>query len=100
MDHREQPPDDLGVEQVGVPGQGAYPQPVAVEGDVPQLGEVVDVDDPVGPRQPELHHRQQAVPAGDDAGLGAVALEEFEGVLDAGRPHVVERSRYLHGETP
>ena len=46
--------------------------------------------------QPELHHRQQAVPAGDDAGLLAVPLEQFERVLDAGRPRVLEWCRYLH----
>ena len=92
--------DDVGGQQVGVPGQGADPQPVAVDGDVPQFGEVVDVDQPLGPGQPELHHRQQAVPAGDDPGLGAVSFEEFEDVVDAGRAHVVERGRYLHGGTP
>ena len=86
--------------RVGVPGQRADAQLVAVVGDVPQLGEVVDVDQPLGPGQPELHHRQQAVPAGDDPGLGAVAFEEFERVADAGGAHVVERSRYLHGAPP
>ena len=34
--------------------------------DVGQLGEVVDVDQVLGVGQPQLHHRQQAVAAGDD----------------------------------
>ena len=32
-----------------------------------EVGEVVDVDQPRRAREPQLHHRQQAVPAGDDA---------------------------------
>jgi hypothetical protein len=97
---REQPPDDVGREQRRVPGERADPQDVRLLGDVPQLGDVVDVDQPLGPGEPQLHHRQQAVPAGDDAGLGTVAFEQFEHVGDAGGADVVERSRYLHGGTP
>ena len=100
VDHREQPPDDVGVEQRRVPGERTDAQDVGVLGDVPQLGDVVDVDEPLGPREPELHHRQQAVPTGDDAGLGPVAFEQLQRVADAGGADVVERSRYLHGGTP
>jgi hypothetical protein len=100
VDDREQPTDDVGGEQGGVPGERADPQPVVLLGDVPQLGDVVDVDDPLRPGQPQLHHGQQAVPAGDDAGLGTVAFEQFEHVADARGADVVERSRHLHGGTP
>jgi hypothetical protein len=71
-----------------VPGQRPDPQPVAVLDDEVELGEVVDVDEPLGPGEPQLHHRQQAVPAGD------------ERVAHAGGAGVVERCRDLHGRTP
>ena len=61
---------------VGVPGQRADDEVVAVDADVGELGEVVDVDQRVGSGQPQLHHRQQAVPAGDDPGLGAELLQQ------------------------
>ena len=81
-------------------GERADAELVGLLGDVPQLGDVVDVDQPLGPREPEFHHRQQAVPAGDDAGLGTVAFEQLERIADAAGADVVERSRYLHGGTP
>ena len=61
---------------VGVAGHRADAQLVAVDADVGQLGEVVDVDEHLGPGQAELHHRQQAVAAGDQPGLGAVPFEQ------------------------
>jgi hypothetical protein len=97
---REEPPDQVGLQERRVPGERTDAEHVGLLGDVPQLGDVVDVDQPLGPGEPQLHHRQQAVPAGDDAGLGAVAFEQFEHVADAGRADVVERGRYLHGDTP
>ena len=50
-------------------GQGADAQLVAVELDEGQLGQAVDVDQQLGLGQPQLHHRDQAVPARHDAGL-------------------------------
>ena len=52
--------------------------------------EIVDVDQVLGVRQPELHHRQQAVPAGDDARLRAEPLQRRDRALDAGRALVLE----------
>ena len=43
-----------------------------------------------GVRQPQLHHRQQAVAAGDDPRLGAEPLERRDRALDAGRTLVLE----------
>ena len=63
----------------------------------PSSVEVVDVDERLGPGEAQLHHRQQAVPAGDEPGLGAVLLEQRERVVDAGGPFVLERRWYLHG---
>ena len=51
----------------------------------------------LGVGQSQLHHRQQAVPAGDEPGLRSVALQQLEGVVDARRPLVFDRCRYLHG---
>ena len=75
-------------------------QLVALDPDVGEVGEVVDVDEHLGPGQAQLHHRQQAVAAGDEPGLGAVALEQREGVVDAGGPLVLERCGYLHVSPP
>jgi DNA-binding transcriptional LysR family regulator len=52
---------------------------------------VVDVDEELGSGEPQLHHRQQAVPAGDDARLRPQAFEQRDGVLDARRAFVLER---------
>ena len=58
--------------------------------DVGELGEVVDVDQVLGVREPQLHHRQQAVSARDDARLGAEPLQRCDRALDAGRALVLE----------
>ena len=55
----------------------------AVAQDEVEFVEVVDVDQPFRPGQPELHHRQQAVAAGDDPRLGTVACEKFQRVVHA-----------------
>ena len=57
-------------------GHGPDGEVVAVEPDVVQVGQVVDVDQQLGPGQAELHHRQQAVAAGDEPGLRPVAFEQ------------------------
>ena len=44
---------------------------VALLADVRELRQVVDVDQVRGVREPQLHHRQQAVAAGDDARVRA-----------------------------
>ena len=50
-----------------------------------------------GPGQPQLHHREQAVAAGDEAGLRPVAFEQRQGVVDARGALVLDRRGYLHG---
>jgi hypothetical protein len=62
-------------QQLCVAGHPADGDRVAVHAYVRQVGQVVDVDEDLGPRQAQLHHRQQAVAAGDEPGLGAMALE-------------------------
>src|SRR5438094_557253 len=51
-----------------------------------------------GPGQPQLHHRQQAVPPGKKAGLGPVALEQRDGVIDARGALVFDRRGNLHND--
>ncbi len=68
---------------VGVPGGGADHQVVAVDGDAGQLGQLADVDQDRGHGQPQLHHRQQRVAAGQQLGLVAVLGQQVQRV--AGR---------------
>ena len=65
--------------------------------DVGEVGEVVDVDQVRGLGEPQLHHRQQAVAAGDDPRLRAEPLERRDRALDAGRTFVLEWRGGLHG---
>ena len=84
-------------EQLGVAGHRPDPQLVALEADVGELaGEVVDVDEVLGPGEAQLHHREQRVAAGDEPRLGSELLEQGDGVADAGRALVPERCRCLH----
>ena len=62
--------EQLGLQQLDVAGQRPDPDLAALLADVGELREVVDVDQVLGVGQPELHHRQQAVAARDDARLG------------------------------
>src|ERR1019366_1426087 len=65
--------------------------------DIPELAsQVVDVDQVVRRREPQLHHRQQRVAAGQDAGLGTKVSQQRQRVLDARRALVLKWCRYLH----
>ncbi len=64
--------------------------------DVRELVEVVDVDQVLGGREPELHHRDQAVAAGDDPRARADALQRCDRAIDARRTLVVTRRWGLH----
>ncbi len=94
-EEREVLGEQLGLEQVDVAGQRADPDLAALLADVGELGQVVDVDQVLGVGQPQLHHRQQAVAACDDARLGAEPLERRDRALDAGRALVLECRRGL-----
>ena len=43
--------------------------------------------------EPQLHHRQQRVPAGDQLGVLAVLGEQRDGLVDRAGPDVVEGGR-------
>jgi len=73
------------------------PYDVAVGLDVAEGAvQVVDVDEVLRRGEPELHHRQQAVPPGDHPRLLAQPLEEADRVLDAGGAGVLDRRGHLH----
>ena len=85
------------LEQLPVPGHRPDPDLVDPDPDVAELVvQVVDVDEVLEVGEPQLHHREQAVAAGDEAGLVAQPLEQADGVVDAGGAFVVERSGNLH----
>jgi hypothetical protein len=83
-------------QQVAVPGHRADGQLLAVDQDVVQVGEVVDVDERLGPGQPQLHHRQQGVPAGHQACSVAPPAQQVERVVHARGLLVLEVCWYLH----
>jgi hypothetical protein len=96
VDDREPLPDQGRLQERAVAGHRADADLVALVGDVVELAEIVDVHEVLGRRQAQLHHRQQAVAAGDDSGVGTEALQQRQRVVDAGGPLVLERGRDLH----
>ena len=92
--------EQVGLEQLDVARQRPDPDLVALLADVGELAQVVDVDQVLGVRQAQLHHRQQAVPAGDDPRLGAEPLQRGDRALDAGRALVLKRGGGLHELAP
>ena len=65
-EEREVLGEQLGLQQLDVAGHRPDPDLAVLLADVGELVEVVDVDQVLGVREPQLHHRQQAVPARDD----------------------------------
>ena len=61
-----------------------------------QLGNATDVDQVRRLGKPELHHREQAVSAGDQLAVVSELREQCERFLDARRAMVFERCR-IHG---
>ena len=76
---------------VHVAGHRADGDVVAVVADVRQVGEATDVDQHARLGEAELHHRQQAVAAGDELGLVAVLADQADGLLGGLGTDVVER---------
>ena len=66
--------------------------PVAVFAHVPEIVQPADVDERRGPRDAELHGRDQRVPAGEQLRV-LVGAEELDRLLDRPRPVVLERGR-------
>ena len=87
--------EDRRVEDVAVPRHRADDDLVALDAYAHELRDVVDVDQRVRAREAQLHHRQQAVPAGDDARLLTMLGELRERVGDGRRLRVVDGRRSL-----
>jgi hypothetical protein len=67
--------DDRRGEEVRVGCQRADPQFAGLHPNVGQLGKLVDIDQRLWCGQPQLHHRDEAVPTGYYAGIGTVLVE-------------------------
>ena len=87
---RKVPREQVRLQQVHVPRERPDPDLVALLADVRELGQVVDVDQVLGVRETELHHREQAVPARDDACVRAEPLQRRDRTLDARGALVLE----------
>ena len=86
----------LGLEQVPVARHRADPHLAAALLDVAELvRQRIDVDHVAGRREAELHHRQQAVTAGEQARVGTELPEQQQRMLDGRRAFVAERCRDL-----
>ena len=69
----------------------ADPDLAVVLGDVAELvRERVDVDQVGGRGQAELHHREQRVPAGEQARVGSQLRQQLERLLDARRSLILK----------
>ena len=71
-----------------MPGQRADAQLAAGLLDVGELGQAVDVDEHAGLGQPQLHHRDEAVAAGQDTVVRPA--QQRQRMLDAGRALVLD----------
>ena len=83
-------------EQLRVPGERADLQFAAGDAQVGKLAQPVDVDEGLRLRKPQLHHRDQAVPAGQHPGLGPEPGQQGQRMFDAGRLLVLDLRRDLH----
>src|SRR4029077_4337342 len=79
----------LRLEDLTIGRERADPGPAAILCDPFELVQVADVDQPARLRQPELHHRDEAVAAGEDFGA-LIARERGEGVAQRRRAGVLE----------
>jgi hypothetical protein len=84
-----------------VPGHRADTDLCGLHPDVAQLAvEIVDVDQVFRVGQPELHHRKQAVAAGEEPGGAPQPLQQPESMIDTGGTLVFQRGRNLHATPP
>ena len=74
-------------------GHRADHDAVAVAADALQPGDAVQIDQMFGGGEPELHHRDQAVAAGERAGFVAQCREQFDRIGHGRRPVIAERAR-------
>src|SRR5690606_4614531 len=83
----------------GIGGAGADRQRAVAALDALELVEPRDVDQVVEERQPQIQHRDQALPAGEHLGLIAELGEQLRRLGQVGRPVVGERCGF-HAAPP
>src|SRR5215831_1081638 len=88
-----------GVLQVVVAGQRPDGDVPVLVADVGKLGKTADVDEHLGDREPQLHQREQGMPARQELPVVARLGGEVEGLLDGPGPLVGER-RGDHASPP
>jgi hypothetical protein len=81
-----------------VAGKRADAHPVAIKRDAPKRVEPVDVNQQLGLRETHVEGGHEALPAGQDARLIAVLVQQPHGVCDALRHNVAEPRR-LHARS-
>ena len=57
---------------------------------VGQLSDLVDVDEELGGREPQLHEGDQALAAGQHLGLTAAVVQQAERIVEGARRFVAE----------
>src|SRR5262249_32722262 len=99
-DPEVRPPRGVGGRRDGpVRGQRPDPQPVTVGAEVGQARYPGDIDQGARPGQPEVHHRDQAEPAGQDLGLVAEFGKQRDRLGHAAGPVIGERG-WFHSTPP
>ncbi len=86
-------------EQFVLGGHGADDDVAAIGLDALEVGNAAEIDQIGRGREAQLHHRDEAVAAGDGAGVLAELGEQTDGFLDRRRAMIVERPWY-HGRPP
>ena len=64
--------------EIGMPHQRAAYELVVLDTDAAEFADAIDVDQVTGLRDPHVHHRRKALPAGDDLGVLATRRERGE----------------------
>ena len=89
----------IGADQLVLRGHGADDDVAAVGADAFEVGDARKVDQMVGRGEPQLHHRDQAVAAGERARVLAEIGEQGDGFVDGFRA-VVGECAWDHGFLP
>ena len=83
-----------------VPRQRADDEPLRRQADPVEPGQAVDVDQRCGRGQAHVEGGHQALAAGQDAAVAAVALHQRQGLVERGGPMIGERGGLHAGILP
>ena len=82
--------EQVGADQLVLRRHRADDDVVAFLADPLEVGDAAEVDEIGGAREPQLHHRDEAVAAGEHAALLAEAGEQADRVIDGRRAMIGE----------